>query len=488
MYEKQNRTEYILGIDPGNETSALAYCTETSLKPEILDISGGYGKPSVPTVIQYLQDSHEWIIGEDALLNSGVENAITVRDLISNLCSNQKVKIGEKLYSFPELLGIFLKRLIEQIRNINPRAKIKAIFATLAGNPSPETTEALANAFRLAGYANEYMGCVGNLECILYCLEDKESKALQIMDYGNRSFRRYLVNTERKDNVLIAKVSEEDTDRAISIENLNCSITAYLESFLTGKDYEVQKFKQFVHQNKDLLFQKHSKSVNLYYNFVYPPFRQKAEPEEVAKFLEPLRKKLTQTQPTGGSREIILCGGGFEMYLAKETVKNIYPDAKITSFKNAKCIFAEGALLYGLSKLKLTDKKIKILNPAQSREVGISIIQNNTPRFLPMITHDLKENTAHVIINQAGQTDINLDIFIKNHSSELEILKTLSLNGLPKRPKGTTRLSVDFKEAKDGEIWVRVKDLGFGDMFPRSDFESSFLLSVTENVRNKPGE
>ncbi len=481
MYANQNRSEYILGIDTGNETSALAYCTELSQKPEILDISGGYGKPSVPTVVQYLCDSDEWIIGEDALLNSGTDNGIIVKDLVLKLGSGERVEIGEKLYSFPELLGIFLSRLIEQIKNIDPKARIRAISATLSGNPTPETINALEEAFGYAGYSKEYLGFSGEKECILHRIEYAGSNSFLIMDYGNRSYRQYLVYTERKDNLLSVKLIDEIAEEDISVENLNRTVTGFLESFLPNKEYEPQKFLQFVYQNKDLLFQKHSKPLNLYYNFVYPPFRQKAEPEEILKFLEPLREKLTQLRPKENFGEIILCGGGFEMYLVKEVVKSIYPDIQITSFKNAKCVFAEGALLSGLEKLNLIQTQVQILNPAEALEVGISVVQNNVSRFLPMITHNLKENTAHVIINQAIHSDINLDIFLKNGSEELEIIKTLSLHGLPERPKGTTRLSVDFKEVKDGEILVRIKDLGFGEIYPAGDFERCFLLNKDQN-------
>jgi hypothetical protein len=44
----------------------------------------------------------------------------------------------------------------------------------------------------------------------------------------------------------------------------------------------------------------------------------------------------------------------------------------------------------------------------------------------------------------------------------------LYLDGLEKRPEGTTRLRISMKMNSVNEVGVKVQDLGFGELFPSS--------------------
>jgi len=82
---KQDEANFIVGLDLGNDTSAIAYYDMVRGQPELIDLSGGYGKPAVPTVVQYVPETKEWVFGEYAVLNKGVGREVTLGGLLEKL-------------------------------------------------------------------------------------------------------------------------------------------------------------------------------------------------------------------------------------------------------------------------------------------------------------------------------------------------------------------------------------------------------------------
>ena len=60
---------YVLGIDLGTTNSIVSYWDNINEKPEPIDISNGFGKIPLPSVVQYRKEDDsegEWVIGEEA--------------------------------------------------------------------------------------------------------------------------------------------------------------------------------------------------------------------------------------------------------------------------------------------------------------------------------------------------------------------------------------------------------------------------------------
>jgi hypothetical protein len=54
----------------------------------------------------------------------------------------------------------------------------------------------------------------------------------------------------------------------------------------------------------------------------------------------------------------------------------------------------------------------------------------------------------------------------------------MHLDNLPTRPKGVTRLEIGLSFRSNTELIVNVKDKGFGDLFPRADYEREFVVKI----------
>jgi hypothetical protein len=57
-------------------------------------------------------------------------------------------------------------------------------------------------------------------------------------------------------------------------------------------------------------------------------------------------------------------------------------------------------------------------------------------------------------------------------------LKKINLEGLPKRPKGTTRIAAQISFASDSEASAEFRDIGFGEIEPASGYEETFVTTI----------
>lgn len=469
-----NANDFILGIDLGNESTALAYYNLITGKPETVDLSGGYGKPSIPTVVQYLPESDEWLIGEYALFNQEAENQ--VNDIIKKVGQNQEIIIAGKKYLITEILGIFIKKLLEQIKNINPKATILAITASLSVNITPEVKNAIKQGFYYAGYGEQYLEVVENIECISTQIANlNEIKSLLVLDYGFQGCRGYIFNVENDYDKITLRLNNSINDTSISIEKLCISAIIFFEQYMTEITFEPQKFLHFVYQNRDLLFNNQKSAVNIYYNFLHQPFKQKIEKEKIAELISPYSKKLFELLSQWAKTDcILLSGGGGEMQWVKDTIKSNFINSKIIIPKNAKCIIAEGAAYLAAIRLNLAKNTIQIISEINRWEIGIML---NNENFYPIIDSEKKQNSIHVIINEPIQSTIPLIIYKRLGIDKLLVHETIMLDNLPKRPKGTLKINIELKEIMHSNLLVTVRDLGFGDMFAQTDYHRSYIIN-----------
>jgi len=49
--KEYNNDHYMIGLDLGNDSSGIAFFNLADNAPESIDLSGGYGKQSMPTVV-----------------------------------------------------------------------------------------------------------------------------------------------------------------------------------------------------------------------------------------------------------------------------------------------------------------------------------------------------------------------------------------------------------------------------------------------------
>lgn len=517
IFKKGIRSEnyFMLGLDIGLSASAISQFDLNRNTPEIIDISGGYGKPSMPTAILFSEDTREWVFGEYA-----VTGGPAFFSMVEKLGLNDYIEAGGRSFSVTGMLGLYIKELIGNCKNINPRAEIIGIVVSVPEYLDEEARKELRLAFKLAGFEKSPLTLSDSDECILQrhyfekTVQKSGRKTVLIVDYGASSARAsvYDVAFGRDNDENIADCLSFAHEKSIGTNVLENKVAEFLENIyhnctktdsnrLSQSTEERQRIKEqlqiFTYQYKDLLFQKgiRTKPVKLYFNFTYPPVQGFASNDEVSRlikpFIEKMRLFLKDTVSKSGKSlkdvdEVICAGGGFEMLWAKETVLSLFPKTRF--YKNSKMVAAEGASIISANELNvITAAKFDIRDKCRVNcDIGFKITKNGQERFFAFIEQDtawwLNHPAKLFILNEPVRANnpVFIEVLKRDSDGGVDLLAKLRLDGLPERPRGTTRLSVKLGFPKMGILKTVIQDLGFGEIFPASGLEREFVLNLEE--------
>jgi molecular chaperone DnaK (HSP70) len=469
--DKHDERYYILGLDLGSSYSALAFYNRGSNSAETIDLSGGYGKPHVPTAVQYSADTREWTFGTYALLSDGEIN------LFSRLGRFDYVEIAGRNRSVAHMLAMFVKDLIGNVRQINPRAVVAGIVCSIPSYFPEEAREELLRVFKLAGYEKELIALVGERECMLAHTGGAGGRTL-VLDIGAAQIRGGIYDAQHA----IAGMFTE------GLAQLQGDTAQLLAMPLGGAPAPAE----FVLENRDVLFQKQirSKPAKLYYNFLHPPLVHEiphAQVEEIARpyaarlreFIAALlQKNLTGTPIDAASIDsVLVTGGGTEMLWARDVIAEFFPAARIRITQ--KTATAEGAAIIAAARLGLIPDT-PLVTDRHQLPADIGIAQGD--EFITLIAQGGFWWQAHAPIYLTINKEVTgepIQLQIAQRGADgVRQLQTISLQGLPPRIKGTTRLVLIAEFASERAFTLRIQDAGFGDISPASQWQTQFNITA----------
>ncbi len=503
-----DESKFILGIDIGNSTSTISYWNMNLKESQLIDISGGYGNPSMPTVIQYIPTNKEWVFGEYALLNKGDLENITFDDLVDRLGTKELLEVEGKLISVPSLLSKYIKALIENCLNINPNAEIAAIVAAVPTYMSQTAKEELQTAIYKAGFKEEFIGFITARECAIkyyYQNEEAKSEKIVMLDYGGRELRGGVFSIINQNDTLNIDALSSIIDENLCTQNIdnevkNLFIGYYCrQTGINAKDIDettMAQLEAFAYQNKNILFQNNTRAIKVYFNFAFPAFQKSISPEEIANFISPLKRKFELflnsvctkviSKPINPLHigKVICLGGGFEMKWTKETVEKVFPNSKIITMKNSKGIVCQGACIAAAIEVGLIKNKsynIKDFNVI-NYDIGLKAVTDKKEQFIALIEKGSfwwqKHTEKIFILNCEINDDTYLKIYSRNEIGEENILAQVELSDLPKRPKKTTKLKISINFKLYNVININIKDCGLGEFFKATDFEKNIEIKI----------
>ena len=498
--EKRSEAFYIIGLDLGSDSTGMAFYNMATNSPESIDLSGGYGKPSIPTVMQYIPETKEWVFGEYAVLNRGAGTEITLYSLVERLGQFDYIDVDRRSLSVAGILALFIKEILGNVRNINPKAEIVGIVATVPAYFSDQAYEELHRAFKLAGYEKELIALVPDRECVLahyFNTAPQQAGHVLLLDFGARELRGGLYNITTTDTGVLATSMSSLFSDAIGMIKINNDICEFFGDFV--REETAHKPRQlrdqitaFSYQHRDMLFQKNirTRPIKAYFNFTYPPFQQTITHENVQSLMRPytrrfdgfvrdvLGKSISDTRLTPGNVDAVLCvGGGFEMLWAREAVTALFENVHF--YKNPKMVTCEGAAIVAARALDITNKSLTLEDRHQlTGDIGLADGQN----FLPLVERNAFWWQNHpaklVIVNQDVDSGLKLNLCTRNKVGEVHSIGNMLLGELPARPKGVTRLEVAVHFESNADIVLTVRDAGFGEMFPKVEYEREVRLRL----------
>ena len=511
---------YILGIDLGTTNSVISYWDNSTSRPEPIDVSNGFGKIPLPSVVQFRSDEGEgeWVIGEEAYRSMKIYPETTVRSIKRVLGTAKTVNLGGKDYLPEEIQAKILSELVTHAQGLNPKAEIAGIVVSVPYDFDDAAGKATKRACEIAGLSDKLICLIKepNAAALQYNFRNQlaQGERIMVFDFGGGTLDITLFHVlERNESKIKLQVISQGGEAYHGGDDVDAFLIESLENFVRNKTG--QEPSELSVENQVELVQRAREAkerlsgvqrFRIPFTFCIPPFVEQISREEfqllIRPFIEKTRKLVLKTLretytgsifPEDVSR-VLLEGGSSQMPWVREMLLDIFSDeSKIYSSERPALDISLGATYYAAMKMgllqhpELDSEKISVeFEVTVSHDIGLELENSGKKQFFPMIrrgTSYALAKKSHVFTlsgtTPEEMTSFQLRILERiNQDDPYEACKLIgevSIKGLPERPSKKTKLRITLMVEEDGgTVRGMVEDVGIGDDYPSSGFREVF--------------
>jgi molecular chaperone DnaK len=511
---------YIMGIDLGTTNSVICYWDNANRRPEPIDISNGFGKIPLPSVVQYRKtdESEEWVIGEEAYRSMKIYPETTVRSIKRKMGTNETVVLGEKAYLPEEIAAKILKELVGHAASVNPKAEIAGLVVSVPYDFDDAAKKATMRACELAGLSDKLICLIEEPKAAALAYNFRrqlqKDERIMVFDFGGGTLDITIFHvTERDENRIKLQVISEGGEAYHGGDNVDEALLAQCYIFIKNKtNQDIQDIA--VENQVELAVRAREAKERLSgvqrfripFTFCIPPFMEQITREDFHAIIKPfidktrklVMKALRETYTGGLTAEtidrVLLEGGSSQMPWVREMLMDIFNDEnKIYTAERPALDISFGATYYAAMKMGLlsqpdveSEKLTVEFEVTVPHDIGLEIENGAKKSFFPMIrrgTSYVLAKKSHVFTlsgaTEAEMTSFDLKILERiNQDDPYENCKSIgevSIKGLPVRPSGKTKLKITLMvEEEGGLVKGSVEDAGFGEEYPASGFKENF--------------
>ncbi len=511
---------YILGIDLGTTNSIISYWDNNSKKPEPIDISNGFGKIPLPSVVQFRKDDEngEWLIGEEAYRSMKIYPETTVRSIKRKMGTNETVNIDGKEYLPEEISAKILNELILHCQNMNPKAEIVGVVVSVPYDFDDSAKKATMRACELAGLKEKLICLIEEPKAAALAYNFRHQlqmgEKILVFDFGGGTLDITLFHVIEKDEGRIKlQVISEGGEAYHGGDNIDEILQEECYKYIlnkTGQSKEQLSLENQVELNVRAREAKERlsgvKSFRIPFTFCIPPFVEQMTREHfeelIYQFSEKTRKlvqKALREAYTGAVSadsidRVLLEGGSSQMPWIKAMLIDIFNvENKIYTSERPALDISLGATYYAAMKMGLlvhpdveAEKMVVEFEVTVPHDIGLLVNNNGRDSFFTMIRRGTpyalaKKSQIFTLSGDSEEDMTTFDLKILERIDKADTVEQCKLIGevqiedLPKRPSGKTKLKITLLvEEEGGLVKGNVEDLGFSDEFPPSGYKADF--------------
>jgi molecular chaperone DnaK len=509
---------YVLGIDLGTTNSVISYWDDSAKKPETIDVSGGFGKAPLPSIVQFRPGAGEWVVGEEAFRSIKLYPETTIRSVKRKMGSDEAVLLGGKRCLPEDISAKILEELASHCRGLNPKAEIAGLVVSAPYDFDDAAKKATMRACEIAGLADSLICLIEEPKAAALAYnfrhELTEGENIMVFDFGGGTL-----------DITVFKVAEK-TERRVKLQVVSeggeaCHGGDNIDETLLDRCFEFIEKKNgtrrgaiSVENQAELSLRAREakerlsgvKSFRIPFAFCIPPFvenmTREAFEELNADFIErtraltlkALRGAYAGPMPPDSIRRVLLEGGSSQMPWVKEMLRSIFNgDEKIYTSERPALDISIGAAYYAAMKMGLlstpdmeSEKPSVVFEGSVPHDIGFEITDGPRKSFYPMLRRGTPYALAskHAVFTLSGarpsdMTGFDLRVLERVNKDDppesCKLIGDVSIAGLPERPSGKTKLKITLSAGEEGGIIKGVvEDLGGGADFPPSGFERGF--------------
>jgi len=509
---------YVAGIDLGTTNSIISFWDNHNNRPEPIDISNGFGKIPLPSVVQYRTESGEWIIGEEAYRTMSIYPEDTVRSIKRKMGLNETVVINNQPYKPEEIAAKILTELTSHIQSLNPKAELGGLVVSVPYDFDDAAKKATMRACEIAGLKEKLICLIEEPKAAALAYNfshqlNKDEKIL-VFDFGGGTLDITLFQVAEKDaeRIKLSVISEggeayhggDNIDEILAemcFKLIKDKVGASKEDLSPENQVEVYMRARETKERLSGL-----KSYRIPFTFCIPPFMEQITREAfeglIRSFIEKTHKLVRKTLReayTGAVSSytvdrILLEGGSAQMPWVKNMLLSIFNDeSKIYTSERPALDISIGATYYAAMKMGLlaspdidAETATVEFEVTAPHDVGLEIETNGRKAFFPMIRRGTPYSLArksHIFTLSADKpedmTRFNLRILERidkaDNFEQCKLIGEVEMAGLPKRPSGKTKLRITLQIAEEGGLVSgMVEDMGMPGEIKPSGYKEHF--------------
>jgi len=518
---------YIIGIDLGTTNSVISYWDNANSRPEPIDISNGFGKIPLPSVVQYREadsdESHpEWVIGEEAYRSMKIYPETTVRSVKRLMGTQETFHLGGISYFPEDISAKILQELVLHVQHLNPKAEIAGLVVSVPYDFDDAAKKATMRACELAGLSDQLICLIEEPKAAALAYNFRRQlnldEKIMVFDFGGGTLDITIFHiTERDENKIKLQVISEGGEAFHGGDNIDDALLAQCYTHVQEKTGQLPSDMAIENQVELAMRSREAKerlsgvkSFRIPFTFCVPPFVEQMTREQFQELIRPfidktrklvqraLRETYTGALAADDIDRVLLEGGSSQMPWVKEMLLDIFNDEnKIYTSERPATDIALGATYYAAMKMGLlsqpdmeSEKLTVEFEVTVPHDIGLEInTGGHNPggaRFFNMIrrgTSYALAKKSHVF-TLSGNTEEEMQTFglrvlerihQEDKFEDCKLIGEVGIVGLPIRPSGGTKLKITLMvEEEGGLVKGSVEDMGFGEAYPPSGFKEDF--------------
>lgn len=513
---------YILGIDLGTTNSIISYWNNLDKRPEPIDVSNGFGKIPLPSVVQYREEEDdaegEWVVGEEAYRSMKIYPETTIRSIKRKMGTTETVRLGGKEYLPEEISAIIIHELIEHCKSLNPKYEIAGVVISVPYDFDDAAKKATMRACEVAGISDKLICLIEEPKAAALAYNFRHQlnlgEKIMVFDFGGGTLDITIFNVlDKEENRIKLQVASEGGEAYHGGDNIDEMIGEQCFEFVQAKTGQ-SKEEISIENHMEIAMRAREtkerlsgvKSFRIPFTFCIPPFVEQFSREDFEKLIEKfsdstrklvlkaLREAYTGALTPEDIDRVLLEGGSAQMPWVKDMLVGIFNDEnKIYTSERPALDISIGATYYAAMKMGLlshpdmVSEKINIeFEVTTPHDIGFQVVNNGRVSFFNMIRRGTPYPLAKKsqIFTLSGDTPEDMTKFElkileridKEHKVEdCKLIGDVEIIGLPERPSGKTRLKITLiVEEEGGTVKGYVEDMGYGSEFEPSGFKAVF--------------
>lgn len=410
----------LIGYDLGNRYSQISYCLCGGEAPETLSVVAGSENYNIPTVLCKRKGVSQWFFGKEACKYTEENDGTLVENLVELAKAGEKLLIEGEEFDPVALLTLFIKRSLSLLSGIGSMDKIEGIMFT-CNELDRGMVETLSRVSAGLGLKTRNISFQGHVESVyfynIYQPAELWNQQVLVCDYQEDGIKVYRMECNKRTTPIVAFIDDE-------MHPFRSPLSIPEEEYLRADVYRDmdQKFLNIMEEVCD------SRLISSVY----------------------------------------LLGDGFQGDWLEDSLKFLCRNRRVFQGNN---LFSKGACYSVMEKYSAseTGKSYVFLgNEKLKANIGMKVLRRGMDSYLALLDAGTNWFEARREIDFLLESEDFFTIMITPLNGKDVRLVKISLEGLPQRPEGVTRLHMVIEMTGENQIQFTVEDLGFGEIFPAS--------------------